>query len=114
MPMRRTALTLLVGGVLGAAAVAAPALSSSSRGGFIDVPRGQTARFVGTTTKCVNPWGQVPGGQVDCTVNYRAPRTMLQPVPTKYDVGLTLRCVLLTKWSRPGLGSKVLKGGQFC
>ena len=45
----------------------------NERGRFIDIPRGQEARFLGTTTTCVNPKGQIPGGQVACTVNYRAP-----------------------------------------
>jgi hypothetical protein len=84
----------------------------NERGGFIDIPRGQEARFLGTTTTCVNPKGQIPGGQVACTVNYRAPRSPSDLVPVKFDVGLTLRCVELGKWSR--VGPRMLKSGHFC
>jgi hypothetical protein len=85
--------------------------SGSRRGGFIDVPPGRTARFLRTTTTCVNPKTQIPGGQVGCNVNYRAPRSARQLVPTKFELSLTLRCVEYEKWSR---GSRILKSGRFC
>lgn len=120
--MKRTIVTLLAGIAIGAAVVAAPALGShhaalavetaAGRSGFIDVPRGQEARFLGTSTFCVNPKGQIPGGQVACSVNYRAPRSLSDLVPVKFDVGLTLRCVDLGKWSR--LGPRLLKSARFC
>ena len=83
----------------------------NQRGGFIDVPRGGEARFLGTSTVCVNPKGQVPGGQVACTVYYRERRSLSDLVPMKFDVGLTLRCVDLGKWSR---SSRLLKSTRFC
>lgn len=113
--MGRTSERLGIAALAAAAAFAVATASGqggSNRGGFIDVPRGQTARFLGTTSTCVNPKGQIPGGQVACTVHYRAPRNIRELVPTKFDAGLTLRCIELAKWSR--VGPRMLKSGRFC
>jgi len=106
-----------IGIAVGTAAIAFAVSTATGQGGsqrlrFIDIPRGGTARFLGTTSTCVNPKGQIRGGQVACTVYYRAPRSISQLVPTKYNVGLTLRCIDLGKWSR--IGPRMLKSGRFC
>jgi hypothetical protein len=93
------------------AVAAATGLSTSQRGGFIDVPRGHTARFLGTTSTCENPKGQIPGGQVICAVDYSAPGNAKQVPPAKFNVGLALHCVDLGKWSRD---VKFLKSARFC
>ena len=113
--MRRTLERTAIAALSAAAALAvatATGQGGNERGGFIDISRGQEARFLGTTTVCVNPKGQIPGGQVACTVNYRAPRSLSDLVAMKFDVGLTLRCVDLGKWSR--LGPRLLKSARFC
>lgn len=84
---------------------------TSNRGGFIDIPRGQTARFLGTTSTCVNPKGQIAGGQVACAVLYSPLRNIAQLVPGKYRVTLTLRCIDLGKSTRTGAP---LKSSRFC
>lgn len=109
--LERLAIAAVAAGITLAIA-AATGYGRTSSGGFTDVPRGKAARFLGTTTICVNPKGQIPGGQVACKINYRAPRTITQLVPTKFDVGLTLRCVDLSKWSRKP--SRMLRSGRFC
>lgn len=99
----------------GAAAVAFAVATATGQGGSqrlnFNIPSGGAALFLGTTTTCVNPKGQIPGGQVACTVHYTPPRTVNQIVPPKYDVALTLRCVDLSKWSRR---SSKMKSGRFC
>jgi hypothetical protein len=86
---------------------------SGERGGFIDIPRGEFARFAGTTVTCVSPKGQIPGGHVACDVDYVRWRNIFHPVPTTYVVGLTLlRCVDVTKWSRGG--GRMLKSTRLC
>ena len=84
---------------------------TSTRGGFIDIPRGETARVLGTTRTCVNPKGQIPGGQVACAVLYSAPRNMAQLVPGKFRITLALRCIDLEKSTRTGAP---LKSSRFC
>ena len=87
---------------------------SREQAGFIDIQRGQIARFARTTTTCVNPKGQISGGQVACNVSYVRWRSIAHPVRDKYDVGLTLRsCIEVSKWSRFGT-PKVLKSATVC
>ena len=79
--MKRTLERILIAAAAAATAFAistAVGQGTTTRGGFIDIPRGQTARFLGTTSTCVNPKGQIPGGQVACAVLYTAPRNMAQ------------------------------------
>jgi hypothetical protein len=74
--------------------------------------RRQEVRFLGTNVTCVAPKGQIPGGQVGCDVDYVYWRNILHPVPTKYEVSLTLRdCVSVAKWSR---AFKLLKSAKVC
>jgi hypothetical protein len=84
---------------------------SAEQAGFIDIHRGQIPRFVGTTTTCVNPKGQIPGGQVGCDVDYVRWRNILHPVPMKFDVSRTLRCVEAGRWSRDG---RLLRSRRVC
>jgi hypothetical protein len=84
---------------------------TSSRGGYVDIPRGQAARFLGTTATCVNPKGQIPGGQVACAVLYSAPTNIAQLIPGKYRVTLALRCIDLGKSTRTGAS---VKSSRFC
>jgi hypothetical protein len=109
-------------GIVALAAIAAFAIATTTgrsggsreQTGFMDIQRGQVARFVGTTTTCVNPKGQIPGGQVACDVGYVRWRNILHPVRNKYEVGLTLRsCVEVGKWSRIGT-PKLLKDVKVC
>jgi hypothetical protein len=112
--MKRTLERILIAAAAAATAFAistAVGQGTSSRGGFIDIPRGQTARFLGTTSTCVNPKGQIPDGQVACAVLYTAPRNMAQLVPGKYRVTLTLHCIDLGKSSR---GGAPVKSNRFC
>jgi hypothetical protein len=95
-------------------AVSATAYASrgSSQGGFINAQRGQWVRFVGTNVVCVEPKGQVSGGNVGCQVTYKYWRNILRPGPVKYDVGLTLlHCIDIGKWSRT---FKLLKSKTVC
>lgn len=99
----------------GAAVLTLAVATATGQGGSqqltFNIPRGGAALFLGTTTTCVNPKGQIPGGQVRCTVHYTAPRSANQIVPRKYDIGLTLRCLGFSKWSRR---SSRMKSGRFC
>jgi hypothetical protein len=95
-------------------AVSATAYASrgSSKAGFVNVGRGQEVRFLGTNVTCVEPKGQVAGGQVGCDVDYVYWRNILHPVPVKYEVGLTLsHCIQVGKWSRT---FKLLKSATVC
>jgi hypothetical protein len=113
--MRRT--LERIGLVVVTALVAVSATAYASRGnshsaGFINIPRGETARFLDTHVTCTNPKGQSPGGQVGCQVTYKYWRNALHPVAAKYDVGLTLlQCIDIGKLSRT---SKLLKSGRLC
>jgi len=99
----------------GAAALTFAVATGTGEGGSqqlnFNIPRGGAALFLGTTTTCVNPKGQITGGQVACTVHYTRPRSANQIVPPKYDIGLTLRCLDFSKWSRR---SSMMKSGHFC
>jgi hypothetical protein len=95
-------------------AVSATAYASrgSSKAGFVNVRGGQEVRFLGTNATCVEPKGQISGGQVGCEVTYVYWRNILHPVPMKYDVRLTLsHCIDVEKWSR---SFKLLKSATVC
>jgi hypothetical protein len=95
-------------------AVSATAYASreSTKAGFVNVGRGQEVRFLGTNVTCVEPKGQVAGGQVGCEVSYAYWRNIFHPVAVKYDVSLTLsHCVRAAKWSR---SFKLLKSATVC
>jgi hypothetical protein len=109
--MRRTLerIGLVVVTALVAVSATAYASRSNSKGGFVNVTRGQEVRFLGTHVTCVEPRA---GGGVSCDVDYAYWRNILHPGPMKYDVGLTLNhCIDVGKWSRD---SKLLKSASVC
>lgn len=112
--MPRTLERIIIAAVAATAAFAvatATGQSGSRQSGFIDIPPGARARFLHTTTTCVNPRQQIRGGQVGCNVDYRMPRSVHDSPPPKFELSLTLRCVEYEKWSRTGA---ILKSGRLC
>jgi hypothetical protein len=112
--VRRTLERIGLAAVTALVALCATAYASrsNSQAGFVNVGRGQEVRFLGTNVTCVEPKGQVTGGQVGCEVSYAYWRNILHPVPVKYDVGLTLsHCIDVSRWSRT---SKLLKSATVC
>jgi hypothetical protein len=112
--MRRTLERIGLVAVTALVVISATAYASRGSGqtGFIDARPGQEVRFLHTNVTCVAPKGQISGGQVGCNVDYAYWRNILHPVPTKYDVSLTLsHCVEVGKWSRT---FKLLKSAKVC